>query len=131
MSSKLPTIQQLSTLPLVLGTSCFTNPEGTVGIKTEYIMASAAVRQASALERIAEALEQANELQRPQVIGATIGEGAGRIHLAASMEKGGKDISMQFSFSDPGKAAEFFENYAEHAKQVVDAANAKEGGQDV
>lgn len=120
------TLQQLTQQALVLGTSNITNPAGTVGYKTEHLMLSAAVRQAEALERIAGALEQANE---QPAFGATLGDGAGRMHVAASMEKGGKDISMQFSFSDAGKAAEFFGNYAEHTKQVVDAENAREGGQ--
>lgn len=53
---KLP-IEELSRQPLVLGTSCFTDPTGNVGYKTEDLKVSALVRIAAALERLVELSE--------------------------------------------------------------------------
>ena len=46
-----PNLLELTRQPLVMGTSCITDASGAIGYKTEYV-------QASALLRIAQALEQ-------------------------------------------------------------------------
>jgi hypothetical protein len=50
-------IQDLSRQPLVRGTSCFTDPTGNVGYKNEDIQASALVRIADALEQLVKLAE--------------------------------------------------------------------------
>ncbi len=50
------TVEEVSRQPLILGTICFTDPSGTVGYKSEVVQASALVRIAAALEAQTELL---------------------------------------------------------------------------
>lgn len=59
--AKLP-IEELSRQPLVRGTSCFTDPDGNVGYKTEDVQVSALVRIAAALEQQTKILAEPNLL---------------------------------------------------------------------
>ena len=49
MANRLP-IEELSRQPLLVGTTCFTDPTGMQGFKTDQVQASALVRIAAALE---------------------------------------------------------------------------------
>jgi hypothetical protein len=102
---------------------------GEVTLYPGWIEASASVRNAAAQERIATAMEKANELlaegRQQLVAGATVGEGPTKTVLNAHMMKGGTHIDIQMDFTNPVKAATFFDDFMDHLKRMVDEA---EGG---
>ena len=122
MAEKLP-IADLSRQPLVRGTSCFTDPSGTVGFKTEDI-------QTSALVRIADALEKQSELiqaTRPGFTAAQWEDGLNHFH--AVQAKGERLVRIDVLATSPAMARQLTDDIAAVLNAAMAVAAAQEGGQ--
>jgi hypothetical protein len=117
--AKLP-LEDISRQPMILGTTCLTDPSGNKGYKTEIV-------QASALVRIADALEQANEQKHRHAAGFTSAEytdGLNHFHLAQL--KRSRLVEMQVLGSSPEMAATFSAGIRDFLTLIIERGNLQE-----
>lgn len=103
---------------------------GGARIDSNLLQLSAQLRMVEAQERIAAALEQANELRQPLQAAGDIDTTEGRTTIHAHIVRGSRCIDISYEYSSPEKAAAMFDEFSNNLKDVVDAANAgQKGGQ--
>ncbi|WP_310391477.1 hypothetical protein [Hymenobacter sp.] len=125
MAERLP-IEELSRQPLVVGTTCFTDPSGNDGFKTEQV-------QASALVRIAAALESQTDLLRGARAGFDLSQQQdGRNHVHMVQTDNSCVVSIQVLGSSPAMAKQLAKGLGDVLKDLIDFANQElqEGGPD-
>ena len=114
---KRPNILDITRQPLLIGTSSITDESGNQGFRTEYVLASAQLR-------IADALEKSNDILRATQVGfAAEAVEDGMNHFRLSYEKGQRVFNVQVLASSVVRAETWTEQFYGFAQDLVEAAN--------
>ena len=114
---KRPNILDITRQELIIGTSCITDATGNKGYKTEYVMASAQLR-------IAEALEKQNELSKvagPGFQPEQHLDGMNHLHMQQSSDS--RVVYFQLLATSPAMALAMSRNFGDILQEMVRVAN--------
>ena len=121
---KRPNLLDLTRQPLIIGTSCITDATGNTGYKAEYVLASAQLRIAAALEAQTEILQATTRARfTPEE------RQDGLNHFRGTHVKDTNLVHIDFLATSPAIAEMFITNVAKVLQAAIDTAEQPtEGG---